>query len=204
MQRESSPAVHSFTQQHRRKLLRELNQRREHSYKICKKNTNAICAILIKTDLVVFKCLDCSAVAQIICMLRKRSLLNVLQLHTVLIHNHQHRIQPSHFLITLSISSRGTMTSSLSAAYTLFIRRLIKTKPSFPTFYQAHQTAPQNPSPVRPLKRILGKIKRKLNQTQFATCMQLKRKTDGEREREKKRVRESKLSTCLLSNTKML
>lgn len=39
-------------------------------------------------------------------------------------------------LITLSISSRGTMTSSLSAAYTLFIRRLIKTKPSLPSFHQ--------------------------------------------------------------------
>ncbi len=49
-------------------------------------------------------------------------------------------------LISLSVSSRGTVTSGLSAAYTLFIRRLIKTKPSLPSFHQARQSAPLNHS----------------------------------------------------------
>lgn len=50
-------------------------------------------------------------------------------------------------LITLSISSRATMTSSLSTVYTLFTRWVIKTKPSLPSFHQAHQCTPLNHPP---------------------------------------------------------
>lgn len=59
----------------------------------------------------------------------------------------------------------GTTTRSLSAAYTLFISRLIKTKPSLSTFHPAHQSPPLNNSPLKPLWGILGNIQWKLNWT---------------------------------------